>query len=812
MFKKISRWLRSKTGKQTLAGILAALVIVAIVGQLVGVWDFRALFGTAGYQSWGQYRCLPSCDDGMTPDENGAIEPQDGKFLRISNAGMASFAGEKIVLWIGVPITQTSFEVGIFDGDSGKDNAGAINKAAGNWDSVTQEAIYTLYADRLKDGTGTTPIGQWMGNSSNPTSGTGWVASAATMPNNNWFNLTVNVGDNAKSPSGNYFYRLEVTQPVVAGGSNSFKVRVRKPSVLSTGKSDLVNASIGLEASVGVLNDIQFLYPQGTTGPSTYNGDWRLYFYLNDEQKTVELWDGDFDRGPTASRTDIYSDTADANTPTGTKPPWASSYAVLERAGVKGSPADNSVNALYRREPSVIYSIIDPAGTPIYTNTNPSGTEEWERFVISLDPNVPADLNAPYLKPGKYMLRIVGLDISNLVFLRTNAEICADGECLCVDCGPACPRTIGYWKNNFNKLFGDGKGNAQETQASLTKALDYLGQYSSLYRRGINVQNPQPLPASAGPMTPGEALMILMRKDVKLKDGTQITYPGGRDQYNSMLARALQQDLAAWLNLTSNKIGGNMYIELSVSGNPIYQGSVIYALRQAEQTVFTYGSNMNAPELERAKDIGDQINNGNLGEDAPEASCQTNPEAYTQKIPPDKQPPKPEKAPKAPNPPKPPHPTPVPPPDPNTCQGVRLNTYGVEVTNNPFYGIKFNYQSGTEIKNSDDDEFKFTLPTDVVNGMTSMQLEAKASTNQGLATLECAFNGSLPCGPVMSDNQLFAFSFMGATDNGNGTMTLTFRVQNFTQYGLSHASFGLPAGATPTPNSGNYQSQVCPGW
>ncbi len=799
--KQFTRWLRSKAGQMTLAGVLVLVLVAAFAGEMVGWWDLIPGLGTAGYQAWGQYRCLPTCDDGITPGDDGSIEPQDGKFFRIANSGMATFAGEKIVLWIGVPADQSSFEVGIFDGDTGKDANGNVVgwKVGGHWDNSTTEATYTLYADPLKNGKGTAQVGQWLGN--------------RDMPDNAWYNITLNVGDNARSPAGHYFYRLEVTQPVEAGGGNAFKVRVKKPAVLSTGKSDLVNASVALYGPLSNMNDVQILYPQfqnyNNFGPSNYDGDWRLYFYLNDEQRTVEFWDGDFDRGTAGTGED--ADTADANTPTGTKPEWASQYANVEAAYGKGAPPDDYPTSTFRRTPAVIYAIIDPAGTPVYTNTNPSGTEEWERFVISLDPNVQADLNAPHLKPGKYMWRIVGLDLSNTVFLRTNAEICADGDCLPEWPETACPRTIGYWKNNFNKIFGDGKGNAQETADSLNKALALLGQVSPLYRHGINVQNPQPLPESAGPLTPGEALMILMRKDVKLKDGTQIAYPGGKTQYNSMLARALQQNLAAWLNFTSGKIGKYMYVELTVPGG-MFKGSLWDALQEAQSTIFTYGGNMNAPELERAKDIGDQINNGNLGEDAPERNdCAES--VYGQKIPKDKQPPKEKDAPKAPKPPKPPKPTPVPAPDPATCEGVRVNTYNVEnPTNNPFYGIKFEYQSGTEIKNSADDEFKFTLPADVVNAMTSIQLEAKASTNQVQVTMQdCQFGEGLPCGPVMDDNKSFAFTFMGATDNGDGTKTLTFRVQNFSQYGLSHATFGLPAGAVPTVPT-PYQSQVCPGW
>ena len=50
----------------------------------------------------------------------------------------------------------------------------------------------------------------------------------------------------------------------------------------------------------------------------------------------------------------------------------------------------------------------------------------------------------------------------------------------------------------------------------------------------------------------------------------------------------------------------------------------------------------------------------------------------------------------------------------------------------------------------------------------------------------------------------------GALDNGDGTMTLSFYIQNMNGFGLSHATFGLPGGAVPSNPSGSYQSQVCP--
>jgi len=247
--------------------------------------------------------------------------------------------------------------------------------------------------------------------------------------------------------------------------------------------------------------------------------------------------------------------------------------------------------------------------------------------------------------------------------------------------------------------------------------------------------------------------------------------------------------------------------------------SLMQVLQEA-QNIMTNGGN-----VERAKDIADMINNRSLTAEANEDKltdvvCPTTSDSSVKLevpkenhgvIPPDQQPPKHDKMPKAPKPQDPgPH-QPEAPADPNTC-GARANSYGVEITNNPFYGIKFNYQSGTEVKDSDYDLFTVVIPSDQAASIQSLQMEAKAGEIVGMATIEaCAFNQPLGCDPVVDDTHQFSFAFQGATDNGNGTMTLTFQVQNFTSFGLSHATIGLPDGLVPSePGNGSYESKVCP--
>jgi len=304
---------------------------------------------------------------------------------------------------------------------------------------------------------------------------------------------------------------------------------------------------------------------------------------------------------------------------------------------------------------------------------------------------------------------------------------------------------------------------------------------SPLFRSDINVAAPVPI-ATPSRLTDQEANAILQKA-----------------AGNSMLDRALQQNLAAWLNLGSGKIADTTVVSLNVPGGT-FQGTAWEALLEAQDIILYHRDD--PVLLERAKTMANLINNGLLGENAETSTCQD----YVPVIPPDKQPPSRDKMPKAPKQPEPPNPV-------VGCDAPRVNQYGVESpTNNPFYGIKFEYQSGSEIKDGNFDEFRFTLPADAVAAMTSIQLEAKAGQNVGQATLQgCAFNLAGPCDATAQDpNGFFVFSFQGALDNGDGTLTLVFHVQNNTGNGLSHATFGLPEGQVPPSPSGSYQSEVCP--
>ena len=792
MSGKFTRWIRSKVGLATIGGALVALLAIALVGQQFGWWESLGLTGAAGTSitlppveypdPQGGYTCFPTCVE------------NDGKFLLIANNGTKTFAGEKQVFWIGVPGNKASFEVGIFDGDSGLDDTGQINVSKGNWDDTSTEATYTVYADPLKDGQGMTAVASWKGNTDQ-------------LPNNAWFSQTIDNVDAAKAPSRHYFYRLEVTQPVESNGGNAFKLRAS--GYLTSGKSELVQSGIGFVGGLVTSSDLYTIYPEFKSakdlGPATYNGEWKFYLYVPKDSSTFSIWDGDFDRGTNVN--DPLADTDDPNT--ANKPEWAGPFTKDEGRGGKGMPNDDYAAALYRSSPAVLYNLIDPAGDPIYTNDNPSGTEEWEQFTLTTDPAYEnPDMVVERIQPGFYAIQVVGLDLHNLAFLRTDKEVCdidsGCGPCVWPGCNAtdSCPRTIGYWKNNVKKVFGGKNKGVQESAETLNWALNAVALQSPIYRSGLVASLSDPNATTVvpigdpQPLTSDEANAILQKK----------TALG-----NSMLGRALQQNLATWMNLASGKISDANIVTIEKDGNVIFEGTMMEALLEAQNIM------LNGGDIERAKDIADMINNGQItSEDSDtenvDASGNVNCSIYGTSMKQEKQPKKYDELPKAPKPQDVPNPEPEPMPDPETCGAIE-NTYAVEnPTENPFYSIKFNFASGTEVKDSNYDEFSYTIPYDQAAAMTSMQLEAKAGQDQGIVTMDtCSFAEGLPCGPVQTEDHLFAFTFMGATDNGDGTVTLTFQVQNYSNHGLSHASFGLPDGVVPTtPEGGNYTSKVCP--
>ncbi|HET6387250.1 MAG TPA: hypothetical protein VFJ58_27995, partial [Armatimonadota bacterium] len=367
----------------------------------------------------------------------------DSRMLAIGGAGADCLGAIQLNITLGVPASSPTFELGIFDGDTGKTPAGTLDPGSGHWDGGSTQLMYSLYADPLADGHGTTLLAEWTGNDSNPISGPGWVSSSPTMPDNDWWNVVFLNSPVAQAKSGNYFYDLRcVLQDPMTNAVSAFKVRAAGSVVLNP-------MSFGFEAALASMEDLHTVYPAFTGNtlpgpgsqfwlntPTTYDGKWTFYMDVPPASKDVTLWDGEFDFGTdptqlfgTPSGVPIQQ-TADTDDPdTGHIVPafCASPHVLPQGAQGAGNPADDSAIDFIRRSPSVIYNLTDPTGN-VYWNANPSGKMEWEQFKITSDPsatrsdadygpNVAADgktfVQTSTLPGGIWKINVLGLDLGN---------------------------------------------------------------------------------------------------------------------------------------------------------------------------------------------------------------------------------------------------------------------------------------------------------------------------------------------------------------------------------------------------------------
>lgn len=726
----------------------------------------------------GGFSCLPTCSE------------IDGKLLVAPGKEMASFLPNTLVVWISVPVDYSQFDLAIFDGDSGKDlnsdllmdRRGYYDFLSGNWDtSMTGDTTFALFADPLKDGKGKTLLGTWMGNQDG-------------MPNNDWYPISLTNVPEARGPSGHYFYRLEISRPPDELGANGFKLRSN--AYLSTGKSALVDASLSLVGMMATWGDAGILYPsyesRQNPGISTYSGRWQFFIVIPDEMPSFEIWDGDFDHGTSP----LQGDRDDPNTIG--KPAWAGQAISAERAAGQGNLADDAQMALYARSPAVEYWITPPGYTSVYINNNPSGANEWERVVWSTDPaEENADRKIDQISAGFYNLQLVGLDLANTVWLRTDFEIlpvCETGPCVPppVWIEGACPQPTGHWKQLLAGLAAPTAGKEDlETSESLAQALRTVALASPLFRSGINVAAPIHLD-SASPLTFAEANLLLQRDTLDPS-----AYPGDPD---SWLARALQHNLAAWLNLSVGNIGPTNRVEISLEDGD-FSGTVWAALQESQEIILSGG------DLSRAYWIAKTINNSELGENVSASKCRV----YEKIFPAGSQPPNFETMARAATRPEPLPPTPVKEANVFTCK-PRVNTYQWESHAGLPSQFRFTFEFGVELKNGASDIFRIYLPTEQVTTLTALLVKATAGDLIGAAVIEgCAFTNTLVCGEAVSDpDNNFAFSYLGVSDFEADGMALNLQVVNFTDQPLDQVLVELPDGVTPTMPSETYQSRVCP--
>ena len=384
---------------------------------------------TFGAQSlMAQFKCFPSCST------------TDAKFLVIASGPLlVTLSDTTLDIELAVPAGTSSFKVGFFDGDSG----------GASWDAGgTIPYSYTLYADPLASGSMATVVEMLPGFPS---------VSSLTMPDNAWIDYTVNTTADALSPSGNYFYRLHIELLDTSVNSfNSFKLRTTGVSTVR-----LEDQPFSYMASLASFADFLTVYPSyPSLTPTTYDGNFRFFFYVLDPGTDIAVWDGDFDHGKYDG---TVKDTDDPDTPNAPfLPPWATADAVSEGVAVgfppsTGNPADDAdpvFESIFLRPPSVRYDLIFP-DSQTFANDNPSGNQEWEQFRISTAPFNPSlmDYSTATIPGGTYELRATGVDLSNLNALRL------PDRALCVSdtfepCTPLFPFLVG--DTVFRDLDGNG--------------------------------------------------------------------------------------------------------------------------------------------------------------------------------------------------------------------------------------------------------------------------------------------------------------------------------------------------------------------
>ncbi|MEE9489751.1 MAG: hypothetical protein V3V91_04845, partial [Thermoplasmata archaeon] len=325
------------------------------------------------------YSALPSAD------------PDDGKFLGIAGEGLSTLAGRKAVAFVGVPAGETSFQIGIFDGDQGT-----------HWDTDGYAVtIYRLYKDPLKNGTTSHFVTSW---------------TSGDCIDDDWYNKNFSTDSGARAPSGNYFYRLEVDwrDYIPMGEVNNFKIR-------TTGQISLMAGQW-----FGFQGGPQRLYPQSPSDPcvwkgdpnpgeqndpgaNSYDGEWCFSFYVPTATNRVEFWDGDSDRA---------GDTDDPNTP------WPEGVS-------EGAPKDGPTpyGSCCNINPSIYNLVVapSPSGFYTFTNTNPSGNTEEEMFSIGDLASDDWTVNFTLL-PGLWKYKVMGMDAHNFNFLKATYEIFACGD------------------------------------------------------------------------------------------------------------------------------------------------------------------------------------------------------------------------------------------------------------------------------------------------------------------------------------------------------------------------------------------------
>lgn len=275
--------------------------------------------------------CFPTC----TVD--------DGRMLTVLGGdALESFVGSQIAFRISAPPSASVLRWGVFDGDS-----------QGTWDfpaDATSVLQFDVYAD--PDGTQDpnaptgSPLQTFLGSAMDDDAWSDFEIDLTTTPG------AQTSGANA---SGDYVFLVvaQLTGTATDRDWNNFKLRTDQ-------RLRVVTEPFAFTAPLFGAEEGNILYPNGggDLSTTTYDGSWNLYLEQVTPVSSIEIWDGDFDRG---SHDDTDLDTDDPNTPN-TVPAFAvGTNAVAEgvadgsqatcttESSATGCPADDRSSAVFQR-------------------------------------------------------------------------------------------------------------------------------------------------------------------------------------------------------------------------------------------------------------------------------------------------------------------------------------------------------------------------------------------------------------------------------------------------------------------------------
>ncbi len=436
--------------------------------------------------------CMPTCDE------------TDGRFLSIAGPNLSTLTNQDVNVQLTIPGDVGEFRIWVFDGDTSR-NSGTDPDTGEplHWDlnsSGQGELRFELFYD---DGTG------------DPVSNPIYPLDGGTMPDNDWFTAPAIATDpRAQGPDGMFRYRLRVRliDPGPQTISN-FKIRAAPDAILTT-----IGEPFGFQAPLFSLADAEIIYPDfphNTGDPNvfgnavtTYDGTFTFFARAGvlgengvDPQEFV-VWDGDLDHG---SYNGVTADSDDPDTPNNLLPVWAVPEAVFEGAQPTSNfnppddvaAADHPVDGKFVRTPSVVYDVHPAAadglpGGAFFTNTNPSGNQEWERFRLSELPEdaTTADFHANSDPPvedllaGVYKIVVRGMDLQNFNAWRV-PTICTTSE------GDPCPEPMSLrvgdrvWQDLDADTLGGGSGVEADGEPGIAGVLMNLYSRDNLINRTV---------------------------------------------------------------------------------------------------------------------------------------------------------------------------------------------------------------------------------------------------------------------------------------------------------------------------------------